>query len=429
MAKQDRSNEEPVAGGTGATGSELKRLRRRQRPVEADEQRLLAGTAWDDFCLSLQRAGQTLLAKNPGASGLERAVGFRYLSGLVNAAIRFSVDFADPDVPCFFRSPDSRTKWGGENADNQYLIAPIRPDGAYRLAGNRGTAFDFLIEVKEGFMQLGDDKVYETVAASDLGLEAEADFEILFASARPKGHSSHFVPVHADAKLIVIRQYFVDWETERPATFRLERVGNEGKPPTPLTPARMAAILDDAGEWVEASARIWSQWVDRIRADHRPGEIVPAIKYVGGAETIRYGNDYYRLEPGEATIIETDVPDARYWAFQLCGLWFEGRDYTNRQTSINMHQARIDSDGKFRCVLAHEDPGVANWLDAAGHTEGLLQYRWIWTNDNPRPRSRTVPFGELRRHLPADTSIVTGEQRREAIAVRQRHMARREPWA
>jgi hypothetical protein len=87
-------------------------------------------------------------------------------------------------------------------------------------------------------------------------------------------------------------------------------------------------------------------------------------------------------------IIETDGPKARYWAFQLCGLWFEGRDYGNRHTSINHHQARIDADGRFRCVLAHEDPGVANWLDAAGHTEGLLQYRWVWTEDSPEPTCR-----------------------------------------
>ena len=60
----------------------------------------------------------------------------------------------------------------------------------------------------------------------------------------------------------------------------------------------MARILDDAGEWVEMSMKVWNQWVERIRADHRPGSIVPAVQYVGGAETIRYGNDYYRLAPG-----------------------------------------------------------------------------------------------------------------------------------
>lgn len=422
----EKTSENPVAGGTGATGDALrKQLRARHGPSE-NEHRLLSGEAWEEFCESLKRAGRVVLTANPTASPLDRAEGFRYLAGLANAAIRFSIDHADPVVPRFFRSPDSRTQWGGENADNQYLLAGVRGDGAYRMSGTRGTAFEFLIEVKEGFMQLGDDRIFTTVAASDLAFEKDGRFEIVFSATRPSVYSGNWIPLHPDTKLIVIRQYFLDWESEIPATFYLERIGCEGATPTPLTPASMASILDDAGEWVEMSMQVWNQWVERIRGDHVPGAIVPAVHYVGGAETIRYGNDYYRLAPGDAMIIETDVPDARYWAFQLCGLWFEGRDYANRHTSINNRQAVLDSDGRFRCVLAHEDPGVPNWLDAAGHPEGLLQYRWIWTRTNPRPTCRTVPLADLRTHLPADTPWVSATERERGIAMRRRHIARRE---
>jgi hypothetical protein len=423
----EKTPEGRIAGGTGATGDALRKQLRPRPAAAANERRLLSGAAWDDFCESLKRAGKVVLEANPSASPLDRAEGFRYLAGLVNAAIRFSIDHADPVVPRFFRSPDSRTQWGGENADNQYLLAGVQGDGAYRMAGTRGTAFEFLIEVKEGFMQLGDDRIFTTVAASDLAFEKDGRFEILFSATRPDGHTGNWIPLHADTKLIVIRQYFLDWENEIPATFFLERIGSEGAAPTQLTPASMASVLDDAAEWVEMSMKVWNQWVERIRADHVPGTIVPAVHYVGGAETIRYGNDYYRLAPGDAMIIETDVPDARYWAFQLCGLWFEGRDYANRQTSINNRQAALDSDGRFRCVLAHEDPGVPNWLDAAGHVEGLLQYRWIWTRTNPRPSGRIVKLTEVRSHLPASTPRISPTERARRIAIRRRHMARREP--
>jgi hypothetical protein len=415
-----------MAGGTGATGDALRKQLRSRYSAETNERRLLTGAAWEDFCESLKRAGKVVLEANPAASPLDRADGFRYLAGLANAAIRFSIDHADPVVPRFFRSPDSRTQWGGENADNQYLLAGVCGDGAYRMTGTRGTAFEFLIEVKEGFMQLGVDRIFSTVAASDLAFEKDGSFEIVFSATRPSGYNGNWIPLHADTKLIVVRQYFLDWENEIPATFYLERIGSEGAAPTPLTASSMATMLDDAGEWVEMSMKVWNQWVDRIRTDHVPGAVVPAVHYVGGAETIRYGNDYYRLAPGDAMIIETDVPDARYWAFQLCGLWFEGRDYANRQTSINNHQAALDPDGRFRCVLAHEDPGVPNWLDTSGHTEGLLQYRWIWTRTNPRPSCRIVPLAELRAHLPADTPLVSAAERARGIATRRRHIARRE---
>jgi len=173
------------------------------------------------------------------------------------------------------------------------------------MTGTRGTAFEFLIEVKEGFMQLGDDRIFSTVAASDLAFEKDGRFEIVFSAARPSGYSGNWIPLHPDTKLIVIRQYFLDWEKEIPATFYLERIGSEGAAPTPLSASGMARILDDAGEWVEMSMKVWNQWVERIRADHVPGEVVPAVHYVGGAK---------RSAMATTT---TDSPRARRWSSKL----------------------------------------------------------------------------------------------------------------
>ena len=48
-----------------------------------------------------------------------------------------------------------------------------------------------------------------------------------------------------------------------------------------------------------------------------------------------------------------------------------GRPSTTPGTSrrLNGHQAVLD-DGVFRAVVAHRDPGVANWLDTAGNRRG-----------------------------------------------------------
>ena len=71
----------------------------------------------------------------------------------------------------------------------------------------------------------------------------------------------------------------------------------------------------------------------------------------------------WRLEPDEALIIELTDPEADFWAFQLASSLWHTLDYANRFTSINQAQAIADDDGKFRIVLTHRDPGVANWLD------------------------------------------------------------------
>jgi hypothetical protein len=389
--------------------------------------RLLDGRAWQDFCARLAEAGRWVLAFPQPDHPELRAEGFRYLLGLVVSGIAQAGALADPDHPRFVRNPDSQAKWGAENADNQYLWARIRPDASYRIRGERGSALDFLIEVKEGYMQLGQAKNYATLAAHDLALAPDGSFEILLAAERPAGHAGNFLPLHPDARYLGIRQYFYDWARERPARFTIERAEGAGEPPAPLTPARMAERLDAAGVWTLETARFWGEWVRELRAAWQPDRIAPARHFAGGADDIAYGNDWWKLAPGDALLIECEVPDARYWAFQLCDAWFRTFDYATRQTSLNGAQMHVDPDGRFRIVIAHEDPGVPNWLDGCGHPEGMIQYRYVWARSRPQPALRRVALAELPRLLPAGHPRVSPAQRRQALAAREAHLQRREP--
>jgi hypothetical protein len=386
-------------------------------------ERLLSGRAWEEFCDALKAAGRHVLDEGAPGSPRERAEGFEYLCGLVTAGIRQAIDFADPDVPRFLRNPDSRSKWGAENADNLYLWTKIRSDASYRISGRRRSVHDFLIELKQGYMQLGDDRNFATLHSRDLAVDADGCFEVILCAAEQPGN---WLPLDPDARYVAIRQYFYDWDAEQAADFRIVRIGNEGRPPQALEPARMAEILDEAADWVEGSAGVWNEWVAQLRAGYRRDSLAPARHYTGGADDIRYGNDAYRLAEDEALIIETELPVARYWAFQLVDLWFRSCDYTNRQTSLNGRQARVDGDGRVRIVLAHRDPGVPNWLDTAGRSEGLIQYRWIWSETNPQPTARSVAFASIRSELPPDTPFVDPEARRQTIRQRQDHVTRRE---
>ena len=121
--------------------------------------------------------------------------------------------------------------------------------------------------------------------------------------------------------------------------------------PSPTADA-MGRTLDDAGHFVEMTTRFWSEWVPQMRENHTPGKLLPAVKFTGGADDIRYGNDMYRLEPGQAIVIEAEPPRARYWNWQLCNDWFVTMDYANRLNSINHTQAHLDPDGRVRVVIA-----------------------------------------------------------------------------
>ena len=414
-----RDAERRATGGTG---------RPTPRPLPAavpqrDRERLLAGRAWAEFCDQLRRAGEVVLDPAAPSGDLERAEGFRYLATLAAAGIRHAFDLADPERPRFLRNPDSASKWGAENADNVYLLAKIRSDRHYRIVGRRGSAYTFLIETKEGYMQLGQSRNFASVEASELEIAPDGRFEIALSRERQPGN---WIPLHPDATQVLIRQYLWDWQREVPAEFRIFEVEGEGRAPELLEPAGVARLLDEAGHWIVSTAQVWADWVAGLRRDHVPGRLAPARRFVGGADDIWYGNDAYRLAPDEVLLVEFDPPDARYWHIQLVDLWFETLDYANRQTSLNGHQLVRDADGRVRVVIAHRDPGVPNWLDTAGHAEGLIQYRYVWTKNAPEPRARLLPWSALGEALPAGTPRVTPEARRRQIAARQAHVAWRE---
>jgi hypothetical protein len=103
-------------------------------------------------------------------------------------------------------------------------------------------------------------------------------------------------------------------------------------------------------------------------------------------------------------------------------------EYGYRQSSLNGHQAKVDSDGKFRAVISLEDPGVPNWLDSVGYLRGMLIGRWYGADSHPMPTITKVPFKDIRKHLPADTPTVTPAERDTAIRARNIGLQLRRRW-
>jgi len=414
--------------GGGNLSQQVQRGEKLRPPERSDAEhsaRLMGGDAWRDFCRALERTGDVLLEADGPQDERTRAEGFKYLLGMTTLGIRQALELADPEYPAFVRIEDPYVKWGAENADNHYLHTSVRADRSYRIRGERGSCLSFLIEVKEGFMHLGDVRNFATLTAEELRLEADGSFEILVSAERPAGSDVNWLPLDPDATQIVIREYLYDWANEDPARFTIECIELSGISPAPVDPVKLGRILDDAGHFIELSTKFWAEWMPQMRAEHVRGELKPARPFVGGADDIRYGNDIYELAPNEAIVIETDVPDARYWHYQLCNSWFVTMDYANRINSINGAQAHLDADGRFRCVIAHRDPGCPNWIDTGNEGYGMIQYRYIWTRNSPQPSIRTVDFDEVWQHLPEGTPRVSAAERRSKIAERQRAVARR----
>jgi len=64
--------------------------------------------------------------------------------------------------------------------------------------------------------------------------------------------------------------------------------------------------------------------------------------------------------------------------------------------SLNRAQTTQEDDGSFRMVIAHEDPGVANWLDTEGKPMGLVFWRYFMVDGEVEtPQAEVVKFSEL----------------------------------
>ncbi|MCU0275198.1 MAG: hypothetical protein MUE34_18390, partial [Acidimicrobiales bacterium] len=178
-----------------------------------------------------------------------------------------------------------------------------------------------------------------------------------------------------------------------------------------MTPEDTARRFSELSAWIEGMIGFDMGLIRWYREHHGVNTFLRSQKItsVGGLPTQAYYDGIHEIGDDEALIIETELPQTcRYWQALVGDDRFCTVDWVNRQSSLNDHQAHIDTDGRFRAVISRLDPGVPNWLDKADYPWGVIQMRWNRASDYPDPTMVKVPFAEIRQHLPADTSSPVG---------------------
>ena len=359
--------------------------------VEPNASRELA--AWRAFCQRIEALGEEVLrAPYPTAPG-DGAEAIAHLAKQVGCWLSYATGHFDPTAPFFHRSNDLVSQWGGPNQDNLYLHARIDPKRRYRIRGLMHACEDFVITLRIDFMHMPEWGTLATIHAADRGIGPGDDFEILLGG---DGRDPAFFPIPEAVTTVSLRQYYLDWQPKEPAVFTIECLDEDVVAPPRLDAAAVAARLETALAQTERSVRYWNEYLNEHRAKGVDNQFAPPMALKKGLGAARYGFLFYALAEDEALVVETDVPDARYWNLQLATLgWYEPPDPVHRISSINQHQASVDPDGRVRFVVAGADPGCPNWLDTAGHTEGTFCFRWIGADEIVDPRARVAPLTEL----------------------------------
>ncbi len=457
----------------------------------SDTQKTLRA-AWDELILALESARDGIdQPQHMPAPGNDRnlAEGYRYLMGFVHSAVEraFHEDVARPH---FRNALSIITRSTIDNPDAIYFFAPIDGRKSYRLRGEMGDARHWkkgaapaptgrkaphymIFEVSSGCLAGDSGDLSELrpgmkaqtgkIDSSQIAVNDDGSFEILFSPSRPEGYEGNFIPTlkivdrphPTDPKMgperyatyVSGRQIFNDWAREDAVHFEMVQVGAEGTSSEVLTPEVMTEQLQEFGRIVKNQMHFWNAfWTIPMgtygeREGALPGIAFPRNKFNkmnaasaatgGGMASNLYAGGVLELAPDEAFIVENKIKvEPNYMGFQLGNLWGESIEYANCVSSRNGHQAHVDSDGVIRLVIAHEDPGVHNWIDTTGHPEVFMSPRWAYSDtpdpsDWPEITGKKVKFSEIMDHLPADTKMMTPAERRDEIAIRQRHVLKR----
>ncbi|MEM8606977.1 MAG: DUF1214 domain-containing protein [Myxococcota bacterium] len=365
--------------------------------TDALTEKVETAAAWTEYCDLLKKAGDVILRNELDPSLFDKGEGLRYLGRLVRAGLFAFGEDRGPQHPRFGQMPDG-VKMGLDNPDNFYLSASIDPKYDYRIRGTRGTVhymsfaaqnqnFSATKQITGGAGHLNDD---------ELNLGPDGAFEII---ASQKEHPGNWLRLAPDTKQILLRQTFLFRDKEKPVSIDIECLDAEGAAP-PLDPSSMPGRLMVSAFFAIGCATWFYEWVREfhelapLNEFHLPD--IEKHRVMGGDPNVRMWLGVWKLAPDEALVIDASPPDCDYWNFQLGNIWAESLDFETHNVHINSGAAKYNDDGSFRLIVAHENPGMPNWIETAGHHHGTMALRWVRTDDHPQPKTRVVKLAELR---------------------------------
>ena len=125
--------------------------------------------------------------------------------------------------------------------------------------------------------------------------------------------------------------------------------------------------------------------------------------------------------------LEIFLDGAKYFIAPITNIWGTTNEIMFKNGSLNNYQSKINESGTYSYILSQKDPGVHNWLDPSGLSEGILTLRWSgFPNEvvgkNLYVKSQLLLIEDAKKNLSEEQYISTTE-REEQLKIRAQSYA------
>lgn len=310
---------------------------------------------------------------------------------------------SDPANPEFKRIVTNGRKFTGDNSDAIYFDAPVSPDREYVVNGTLSGAVYFSITTEcnseKGNMPTRTGSVLND---TEIDVTDSGEFTVYVGG---KERPRNWMPLVDGASRITTRHYF---ENETPAgndpfaePRMAIRVVNKGAPPTPPSDTSIADGIRRVATFLRSRTLEMPRMADNPPpfVSLVPNEFpkpVPPGDFGLSAKDATYAMAPFFLGPDEALVITGRWPVCRFANVCLWNRFQQTFDYANRSVTLNRTQTKLEPDDSFRIVIAHENPGVPNWLDTEGNPFGMVFWRYFLAEgDVETPATKVVKLADL----------------------------------
>lgn len=338
------------------------------------------------------------------------ADGYRMVFHTLQSAIDLFLE-SDPHRPQFKRLLSPSRKHTGDNPDVVYYHAIISGEHELRIRGQRAGESYLSFTVYGSRDGVWSENVTSEINHTGMQFDAHGRYEIVLSRTPPQASASNWLPLADDSFQVVSRHYYENPEPAGSEPFPearpvLERAHTHG----PLPRKDAATIQASMEQMIRYLRKITLEKLD-IGGTGMPDWFSHIPNTMGqprmweqsdgggnGTGYIAYAAGFFMLQPGEALIIDGRMPDCAHGSVVVTNRYLQSLDYRERRICLNRSNMITDGDGRFRVVVAAEDPGVPNWLHTEGRPGGIVYWRFMLPEGKIEPlRSRVASMDTLRK--------------------------------